>query len=139
MPVVIKDLETGEEQLIGIAALKDGTGLAQATAVKDLAQERKVVCKICGMTFDTTLSNTGHNIGACVLLELALGRTLLRLACRHHVLELPVKGGFEALITSNAPTVALFDRFAKFWETADHGNTKPLSRCSFFDSSLSKN
>ncbi|KAE8740217.1 hypothetical protein FOCC_FOCC014269 [Frankliniella occidentalis] len=120
LPVVVKDLETGEEQLLGVAALKSGSGKAQQSAVVELAVARQVDSHIVGMSFDTTSSNTGQYIGACVLLEESLGRTLIRLACRHHVLELPVKGGFDALaVASTSPVTALFERFSKFWEHAD--------------------
>ena len=40
------------------------------------------------MSFDTTSGNTGHLNGACTLLEKKMGRELLWLACRHHVMEL---------------------------------------------------
>ena len=40
------------------------------------------------MSFDTTAGNTGHLNGACTLLEKQMGRDLLWLACRHHVMEL---------------------------------------------------
>ena len=43
--------------------------------------------------FDTTSSNTGLLSGACVILDQLLGRPLLNLGCRHHVLELVLAGG----------------------------------------------
>lgn len=140
LPVVVKVLETGEEQLLGIAALQCGTGKGQSDAIHKLAVDRKVADNIVGMSFDTTSSNTGCKIGACVLLEEALGRTLLRLPCRHHIMELPIKAGFNALIPpSNSPTITLFDRFAKFWDEVDHGNvfvTNATFITSFFSKSL---
>ena len=76
-----------------------------------------------GMSFDTTAANTGTHIGAGVLLEEMLQRSLIRLACRHHILELPVKGAFDALMEpSTSPTIPLFERFAKLWKDADQGN-----------------
>ncbi|KAK3915835.1 Replication origin-binding protein [Frankliniella fusca] len=123
LPVLVKDLGSGNEQLLGVAALEDGSGKSQQTAIKDLAVARKVDSNIVGMSFDTTSTNTGPFIGACVLLEEALGRTLIRLPCRHHVLELPIKGGFDSLsAASTSPVTALYERFAKFWPTADPGN-----------------
>jgi len=43
--------------------------------------------------FDTTSSNTGLLSGACVILDQLIGRPLLNLGCRHHVLELVLAGG----------------------------------------------
>ena len=42
------------------------------------------------LVFDTTSLNTGHKNGIVVQLEKYLGRNLLQLECRHHVLELVV-------------------------------------------------
>jgi hypothetical protein len=46
---------------------------------------------ITALSFDTTASNTGVRNSAFFLLEKAIGRNLLNLACRHHVHELLVK------------------------------------------------
>jgi hypothetical protein len=50
-----------------------------------------LVQNITAMSFATTAFNTGIRHGACFLLEKAIGRNLLNLACRHHVHELLVK------------------------------------------------
>lgn len=47
----------------------------------------KVSDQVVGISFDTTSANTGRLNGACVLIEQKLGKDLLWLACRHHVLE----------------------------------------------------
>ncbi|KAK3918007.1 Magnesium-chelatase subunit ChlH, chloroplastic [Frankliniella fusca] len=121
--VVAVDLKSGTEQLLGILKLADGTGKSQAEAVLSLAREWDLAHRVVGLFFDTTASNTSPSKGACVLIELGLGRKLLRLACRHHVLELPVKGGFEALIgPSQSPDIPLFTRFKNFWPQIDQGN-----------------
>ena len=79
-------------QFIGAPCIPDGTGLAMKNAMMrylnmyDLTGENK--CKLIGMGFDTTSSNTGHKNGAAALLENELDRALLWLACRHHVAEL---------------------------------------------------
>lgn len=59
-----------------------------ANAVFDSAVEWNFVDKIFAMIFDTTAVNTGQNNGACVLLEHKIGRSLLPLACRHHIFEI---------------------------------------------------
>ena len=72
------------------------------------------------MYFDTTSSNTGRSKGACVLLEQRLGKDLLYLACRHHVMELIIGAVFQACMgSSSAPEVLLFKTFKACWEFID--------------------
>ena len=47
--------------------------------------------RIIGMSWDTTSSNTGKHGGSATLFEQELQRSILWLACRHHVGELHVK------------------------------------------------
>jgi hypothetical protein len=72
------------------------------------------------MCFDTTASNTGSQAGACVLLEKMLGRELISLACRHHIMELIVAKVFDALMgPSSGPNIKLFQRFGEYWSSID--------------------
>lgn len=69
-----------------------------------------ILSQVRGLCFDTTASNTGRGRGAMVRLELALGRRLFRLACRHHVLELVVGAVVTCLFgRSTGPTNTLFE------------------------------
>jgi len=63
---------------------------AMAHAVHSAIQELGLENLVLAMCFDTTSSNTGRLSGVCVILDQLLGRTLLHLGCRHHVLELRV-------------------------------------------------
>lgn len=72
------------------------------------------------MTFDTTASNTGKYNGACTFLEKMLGRNLINLACRHHVLEIVVAAIFNKLFEpSSGPNIKLFEKFASSWKELD--------------------
>lgn len=72
------------------------------------------------MCADTTNVNTGHIAGAIKLLEQCLGRDLLYLACRHHVLELALRAAFEAKFgRTTGPDVSLFKGFKDAWSTID--------------------
>ena len=46
---------------------------------------------IIALSFDTTASNTGPGLGACIRLEKQLQKALLWLGCRRHVMELKIK------------------------------------------------
>jgi len=79
------------------------------------------------MSFDTTSSNSGRKKGAAVLLEKLLGRNLLYLACRHHILELVVSNVFTTLFgKSTGPQVALFQDLKKKWPKINKLNFKPI-------------
>jgi hypothetical protein len=68
------------------------------------------------MCFDTTASNTGRLKGACTILERILGRELLYLACRHHILEVMLRDVFECKFGSTTgPQPDIFKRFQNAW------------------------
>lgn len=78
----------------------------------NLVQEWNLADRIKFMSFDTTASNTGAYSGACVLLEQKMGKELISLACRHHILELIVAKVFDTLMgPSSGPNIKLFQRF----------------------------
>lgn len=65
--MVVVDLETGEEQLLGVVPLPDnGTGRSQAAAVLKLLHDRQLEHRVVALVFDTTATNTSPNVGACV-------------------------------------------------------------------------
>ena len=83
-------LVTGKNvlQLLTVAKLESGTGAAQTAAVFEAIEDWKIGNRVQAMCFNTTNSNTGRLAGACVFLEQKLGKELLSLACRHHIMEL---------------------------------------------------
>jgi len=124
LPVFVSGLETN--QLLGVPKLISGTGEAQATAVNQLLEDWGVQHLIRALCFDTTSTNTGHINGACPLLEAKLGRNLLYLACRHHILELVLACVFTTSMgPTSGPDVQIFKRFQKHWEYIDQSNFKP--------------
>lgn len=77
------------------------------------------------MRFDTTASNTGLHAGACVLLEEKLGRDLISLACRHHIMKLIMANVFATLMgPSSGPNIKLFQRFGEYWGSIDQSSYK---------------
>lgn len=115
----------GDTQLLSVPKLPSGTGEAQARAVFDAFKDWNIEENVVAMCFDTTSSNTGRINGACVLLEQLLGRDLLYLACRHHVLELIAGAVFNKIMpSSSAPDILLFKRFKDSWEFIDQNNFK---------------
>ena len=77
-------------KLLAVPTIPDGTGLSQARATMTALQEWGADECVVGLCYDTTASNTGRMRGAVTRLEEMLGRKLMRLECRHHVLELVI-------------------------------------------------
>lgn len=115
LPVIISG--AGLSKLLGVPRLPSGTGKAMAEAVIDCLEDWGVKDRVVAMSFDTTSSNTGIKSGACTLIEAALGRDVLHLACRHHIMELIAEKAFSACdcIPSTGPAILLFQRFKQQW------------------------
>ncbi|KAG0715569.1 hypothetical protein GWK47_011670 [Chionoecetes opilio] len=113
-------LLTGEDDaefLLGVPASSDSTG--RNVGVKEV-DEAGVKDKIIAFCFNTTASNTGMVQGACIRIEQELGRSLLWLACRHHVHEVILKDVFEASLgSSSGPVVGIFKRLRDRWSFVD--------------------
>lgn len=56
------------------------------------------------LTCDNANTNTGYQIGTCVLLEEEWHTDLLWLMCRHHIYEIVLKDVYQCLFVSEAPT-----------------------------------
>ncbi|KAK2720673.1 hypothetical protein QYM36_004529 [Artemia franciscana] len=118
LPVLVSGKEV--LQLLTVAKLPSRTGEAQASAVFGAIEDWGIPGNIRAMCFDTTSSNTGRISGACVLLEQKLGKELLSLACRHHIMELVIGAVFQVCMGStSSPEVPLFKRFQDYWRFID--------------------
>ncbi|KAG5887469.1 hypothetical protein JTB14_017324 [Gonioctena quinquepunctata] len=118
LPIILSGVNT--QQLLGVPKLERGTGLNQATVIKDTINEWNVSDRIKAMCFDTCAANTGVDKGTCVRLEKMLKRPLLYLACRHHMYELILRSVVEVVWPGvNSPNVAIFVRFQNFWKNID--------------------
>lgn len=78
-------------QFIGAPVVQHGTGQLLAEATLHCLDEWDATDDIIGIAFDTTSTNTGVHEGAAVHIERKIERSLLWLACRHHMAELHVK------------------------------------------------
>jgi len=120
----------GKNKLLGVPKATSGTGESQANVVHACLLEWGLEDKVVGMCFDNTPSNTGIHAGACTLLEQKLGRSLLRLACRHHTFELVVKAAYTQLFgKSSTPNITLFEKFQKAWKDMDASKLLKLNAC----------
>ena len=121
LPVLLSSLEDGSNKLLGVPKLHSGSGKAAADAVFHELSSWECTSHVIGMCFDTTAANTGRLSGACTLLEQSVGRNLLWLACRHHILEVLLADAFsECLGPSSGPDILLFKKFRESWSTLTH-------------------
>ena len=114
-------------QLLGVPVADNGTGLVVSKVVLEAVNDAKIKDSIIGLSFDTTAANTGAAQGAVGRVERGLGRSVLWLACRHHVYELVLKHVFEECLgASSVPSVVLFKRFHDRWPSIDQGQYQTL-------------
>ncbi len=117
LPVIVSG---GVSQLLAVPKLGSGSGILQANAVAEVVRQWGVVEDLAGMCFGTTASNTGRLAGTCVLLEQEIGRFMLWLACRHHILEIVLAAVFaSAMGSSSGPDILPFKAFQTKWDSID--------------------
>jgi len=117
LPVLVTSTVDGDSKLLGVSALLSGSGRDTAAAVHQQLKSWHCESFIIGLCFDTTASNTGRHSGACQLLETALNRNLLWLACRHHMHEILLSDVFTVCFgPSSGPEVIFFKRFREKWD-----------------------
>ncbi|KAG0714028.1 hypothetical protein GWK47_014936 [Chionoecetes opilio] len=113
---------------MGVPVAQDGTGKKVARTVFQEVERVGAREQIINLSFDTTASNSGMLAGACVHLENLLGRSLLWLACRHHVLEVVLEHVFEKCCgPSTSPEIPTFKRFQSRWESRTRGSYRTLN------------
>jgi len=123
LPVLVTSLVDGSSKLLAVPQLHRGTGKASAEAVRDALHSWSCDTETVGMCFDTTAANTGRKSGAATLLEEALGRNLLWLSCRHHMLEVLLSDIFTVCFgPSKSADVPLFKQFHSKWTKLSHHN-----------------
>jgi len=115
------------EKLLGVPAMRAGTGENIAQTTFDTLSDWNIQDKVIGMSFDTTAANTGLKNGACVLIEKKMGKQLLWLPCRHHIFEVICGDVFKALFGKTCGLdVLLFKRFKENWISI---NTETYEPC----------
>jgi len=112
LPVLVT--RDGIEKLLGVPKVASGTGYNESVAVYNVLESWKLTEKVQALCFDTTSVNIGPFGGVCVLLENKIGRELLWLACRHHVLELILSKVFTLCCgPSSSPYIPIFQEIQR--------------------------
>lgn len=110
------------EQILNCAFLRNGTAQAVAEQVLESLKAWDLTEFVRGKGYDTTNVNSGEKNGAGVILERFLGRKLLDLPCRHHVLELILMTAYNAVFKekTTSPDDNMFKTFRETWDQMDH-------------------
>lgn len=111
----------GIQKLLAVPKLQSATGHMIAEAVVEALEEWSIVDKVKGLSFDTTAANTGCKLGACVRIQQRLNKSLLHLACRHHIHELVLAKAYTVILGEDpkSPKIQLCDEFRAFWSHID--------------------
>ena len=119
LPVLVSG--DGQQKILAVQKLGDRKAEGTAAVILDAPEDWKVKDRIVAMCFDTTAVNTGAKSGVCLRLEMSLGRQLIYLACRHHMMEIVLEHVFSALLTeqSRSPDITLFLNFRDMWPMID--------------------
>lgn len=75
----------GVSKLLAVPATS-GKAEPTTTTILNTLGDWNLADRVAALCFDTTATNTGAKGGVCVRLQQILGRDLLHLACRHHML-----------------------------------------------------
>lgn len=106
-----------EAKLLEMVEVERGTGNAHAEAIFQTMIKWNIIHRVHSISYDTEGVNTGNVRGVGHILEAKLDRALLRLPCRHHILEVILSKVFAVLLenkeTVESPTIKLFEQFSK--------------------------
>ena len=106
------DLSDGS-QLLGCPELETGTGLALMEASLALTNDWCLTEHLVAVSYDTTGTNSAPGKGMVGRIERELDRRLIRLPCRHHIIELRGKHASEKVSgrSTTGPGDVLFKKF----------------------------
>lgn len=106
----------GVHNILGMVPMPDKTAESQAQAIKQTCEEFSVESgQIVALTCDNEMTNVGNNGGTCVLMERVLNRSLLRLMCRHHIMEIVIKDVYHHLFASGTPNNLFYGILKEIW------------------------
>jgi len=125
MPIVVSGLNV--EKLLAVPILPASTGELIGNAVVETLREWQDVPEyLAGLCFDTTSANTGIHTGAITVIQKALDKRLLFLACRHHMLETVSAATFDWFFKSSRPQIGIFSRFKEKWPFMNQADFEPM-------------
>ena len=119
LPIVVSG--EGSEKILSVPKLPDEKAENTAAVINDVLTDWRLKNRICALSFDTTVVNTGAKSGVCVRMERCLGKQLIYLPCRHHIHEILLGAVFSFLMPdrSRGHDITLFVNFRETWPQID--------------------
>lgn len=119
--ICLQQVDSGEiPRFLGAPQTPNGKGAAQCEAMIRYIDDNGIEDQLIGHCWDTTASNTGCHSGAAILLDRALGRASLWIACRRHAAERHIVHANETVCgESKSPEEQLFAHFKKNFNQLD--------------------
>lgn len=106
----------GKDQVLGISKMSDKKGESQALAIEQNCREFEIESnQVVALVCDNASTNTGIDRGTCTILERAFAKVLLRLMCRHHILEIVIKDVYHHLFSTDTPNNIFHPILKEFW------------------------
>ena len=124
--ICLQHVNSGDiARFLGAPQTPNGKGAAQCEALVRYIDDNGVEDQIIGHCWDTTASNTGCNIGAAILLDRALGRASLWIACRRHAAERHIVHANAAVLSkTKSPEEKLFAHFKENFSRLDKSDVQ---------------
>lgn len=100
-------------------SIENGMADTLSNELWNCAIEYNLLNRIIGLICDTENTNTGFHAGTCVKFETKIEKELLRLCCRHHILEIVLKKVCFCLLRPNeTPNFSFegFDQLKSQWK-----------------------
>lgn len=122
----------GKAKLLGVPEMENSTELADSRGVFDMLNRWGHKEKVQSMSCDGEPKNTGRKNGACPLLEEALGKQLLWLMFRHHILEIILGAVFADCLEEKknvkSGKIVLCEHFCRIYHE-ENLKTKTIRGC----------
>lgn len=112
-----------------ISTIPNGSADSISDVLQSSIIKHNLSARIIGLVCDTENTNTGFLGGACAKLENKIIKELLRLCCRHHIMEILLKKVCEKIVGKNSAPHFSFqdsDRIKDQWKNIDKNDYHPL-------------
>lgn len=107
----------GTDSLLSVDKIVDKSGMEQCNSILHKCNDYNIhQDQIIAFSCDNASTNIGVDSGACIRIERHLEKPLLRMMCRHHILEIMIKDVYHHFFTTQTPTNIFYPLLKDSWE-----------------------
>lgn len=119
----------GKYRLLSTEKILDKSGLEQCRSILRNCNEFQIDDKqIVAFACDNAAPNIGTGSGTCIRIEDIFEKPILRLVCRHHVMEIMLKDVYHHFFKTSAPTNEFYPLLKESWSFLSE-NRFPFEPC----------